>query len=362
MREVKLSAFSLSIGYVQPPSVLNKDLRLDLYGGELVCLLGPNGVGKSTLMRSLCGLQKPLRGRIDIMGHALSDLSPEIRAKYFAVVLTERLQLGPFCVRDLVGLGRHPHTSGFGKLRPHDQEVIDWAIQSTDIAAIQNQNVNELSDGQRQRVMIARALAQEPQLLFLDEPTAFLDLPGRVEVTKLLKQLARSTQKAILMSTHDLDLALSVADRIWLLGPDGFFQAGAPEDLVLTKAFERVFCAKGIVFDHKRGTFKALQVFSGVIALRGEGLARHWTAHALEREGFKVVSDEGRQDLRVEVLQNGTGWHSRFHGRDQEHASIYALITTIHRLKESIGKSPVSDPFPAAITGEGGKGGDRENH
>ncbi len=303
MRDIRLTASSLSIGYAQPPSILSQDLKLDLYGGELVCLLGPNGVGKSTLMRTLCGLQTPLQGSIEIMGHPLSELSSTERAKYFAVVLTERLQLGPFSVWDLVSLGRHPYTTGFGRLSPHDQDVIEWAIQCTDIASIQERHVNELSDGQGQRVMIARALAQEPQLLFLDEPTAFLDLPGRVEVTKLLKHLARSTQKAILMSTHDLDLALSVADRIWLLGKEGSFQLGAPEDLVLRGAFEEVFCGKGLVFDHKRGTFKSRQEYCGVIGLRGEGLARFWTVHALEREGFKTIAYEGKQALRVEILE-----------------------------------------------------------
>ncbi len=334
MRKSKLSASSLSIGYLQPPSVLAQDLNLDLYGGELVCLLGPNGAGKSTLMRTLCGLQGLLQGSIEIMGRCLSGLSPKERASCFAVVLTERLQLGPFSVRDLVCLGRHPHTTGFGRLRPRDEAVIEWAMQCTDIAAIQARHVNELSDGQRQRVMIARALAQETPLLFLDEPTAFLDLSGRIEVAKLLKHLARNTRKAVLMSTHDLDLALSVADRIWLMGGQGAFQTGAPEDMVLTKAFEAVFCGKDILFDRMRGSFKARQAFSGVIALKGDGLRRFWTAHALEREGFKIIPQEGRQEPCVEVLEDGAGWTSRFRGRHQKHASIYDLVTAIRALKE----------------------------
>jgi len=334
MSLIKLSTSSLGIGYAQAPVMLVKNLNLALYSGELVCLLGPNGVGKSTLMRTLCGLQNPLKGSIEIMGKPLSTLSAQARAKYFAVVLTEQLQLGPFRVRDLVGLGRYPHSTGFGRLNVHDQEVIEWAMCCTDIISIQASHVNELSDGQNQRVMIARALAQEPQLLFLDEPTAFLDLPARVEITKLLKHLARSTQKAILMSTHDLDLALGVADRIWLLGTDGTLESGAPEDLVLNKVFEKVFCGKGIIFDRKRGTFKSRQDFSGVIALQGKGLARFWTAHALEREGFEVIAEEGKQERCVEVLENGTAWISKLHGREQRHASIYELIMAIQALKE----------------------------
>jgi len=340
MRKIKLSASSLGIGYAQAPAMLVQNLNLALYSGELVCLLGPNGVGKSTLMRTLCGLQNSLKGKIEIMGKPLSTLSAQARAKYFAVVLTERLQLGPFRVRDLVGLGRYPHSTGFGRLNVHDQEVIEWAMQCTDIASIQACHVNELSDGQNQRVMIARALAQEPQLLFLDEPTAFLDLPARVEVTKLLKHLARSTQKAILMSTHDLDLALGVADRIWLLGTDGTLESGAPEDLVLSKAFERVFCGKDIIFDRKRGTFKSRQDFSGVIGLQGKGLARFWTEHALEREGFKIIAQENKQERCIEILENGTAWISKFRGREQRHASIYELVTAIHALKEDEGHLP----------------------
>ena len=336
MRNTKLSASSLSIGYLNPPNILNKDINLELFGGELVCLLGPNGVGKSTLMRTLSGLQKALHGNIEVLGRHLSSISIKERAKYFAVVLTEQIQLGPFRVWDLVSLGRYPYTTGFGKLTTHDQEVIKWAIRSADIYSIQDRNVNELSDGQRQRVMIARALAQEPHLLFLDEPTAFLDLPGRIEVTKLLKNLARSLRKSVLMSTHDLNLALSLADQIWLQGSDGSFQIGAPEDLVLKGAIEDVFSREGIVFDRSRGTFKSSQEFSGEVRLSGQGLARHWTEHALEREGFKIMGAEGKHALHVEVLDKGRGWISTIRGKEKEHASIYELINFFRIFNENL--------------------------
>ncbi len=335
MKDIKLKASALAIGYSHPRSILSQGLNLDLFGGELVCLLGSNGVGKSTLMRTLCGLQPALEGTIEIMGSRLSDLSPQEQAKHVAIVLTERPQLGPFQAWDLVSLGRYPYTSGFGKLTTRDREVIEWAIQVTDIASFQEKNVNELSDGQRQRVMIARALAQEPQLLFLDEPTAFLDLPSRVEVMRLLRSLARSTQKAILMSTHDLDLALNVSDRIWILGTDHSFHMGSPEDLALNGVIEEAFCKKGLVFDHHRGTFRSCQEFLGGIVLRGEGLARFWTERALEREGFEITT-EGQSLLSVDVLGEGVGWISTFHDKEQRHSSIYELITTIHHWKEGL--------------------------
>ncbi len=330
---LKLTTSALAIGYPRSHSILFQGLDLTLYGGELVCLLGVNGVGKSTLMRTLCGLLPPLQGTISILGQPISDLSVQEQAKSIAIVLTERPQLGPFQVWDLVSLGRYPYTSGFGNLTVHDRGVVDWAIQCTDIASIQYRNVHELSDGQRQRVMIARALAQEPQLLFLDEPTAFLDLPSRVEISKLLKNLVRRTQKAVLMSTHDWDLALSVADQIWILGEDHSFHAGAPEDLILNGVIENAFRRKNLFFDPHRGSFKSHQELSKPVVVRGEGLSRYWTVHALEREGFRITSDEVAPLLQIDVLEGNEGWVSTFQDNVQRHSSIYELITSLHRVE-----------------------------
>ena len=154
----------------------------------------------------------------------------------------------------MVTLGRHPYTNWWGNLSREDEEIVHWAIKSVGALNLAARQVSELSDGERQKIMIARALAQSPMVMLLDEPTAFLDLPRRVEIMQLLRNLARETNQAILLSTHDLNLALRLADQIWLLNSHGILQVGAPEDLVLSGAFAHTFDSEGVEFD----------IFSGV--------------------------------------------------------------------------------------------------
>ncbi|MEM7355566.1 MAG: ABC transporter ATP-binding protein [Acidobacteriota bacterium] len=216
-------------------------LRLD--PGELVVVLGPNGAGKSTLLRTLAGMLRPLKGTVEVSGQAVDGLSPSQRARLIGVVLPERVTPGMLSAYDLVGLGRYPHTSWAGGLRREDEEIIRWALRAVGIAHLATRDVAALSDGERQKVMIARALAQEPRVLILDEPTAFLDLPGRVDVMSLLGRLARrgDGDRAVLLSTHDLDLALRSADRVWLLDRKGDLQSGTPAELLAAGAFQTAF-------------------------------------------------------------------------------------------------------------------------
>ncbi|NJM32409.1 MAG: ABC transporter ATP-binding protein [Limnobacter sp.] len=198
-------------------------LSFTVQAGESWAVLGASGMGKSTLLRTLAGVQAPLSGRVLLSDHDLHKLPQRELAKHLAVVLTERVNTDAMTARELVALGRHPHTDWSGSLRALDHERIDWAMHATNTISYASRNVNELSDGERQRVLIARALAQEPQVMLLDEPTAFLDLPRRVEVLQLLRELAHKSGRAFLLSTHDLDLALHLADRVWLLSSDGAF-------------------------------------------------------------------------------------------------------------------------------------------
>jgi iron complex transport system ATP-binding protein len=206
----------------------------------------------------------------------------------------------------LVALGRYPHTNWAGTLSDKDHEVIQWALQTTGASEFANRQIGELSDGERQRVMVARALAQEPQLMILDEITAFLDLPRRVEIMQMLRDLARTTNKAILLSTHDLDLALRSADVIWLLPKGGAMQVGVPEDLVLNGAFASAFASEGIEFDSELGAFRIAQEHKQEVALTGEGETLWWTKRALERKGFLVIEaqPEARYPLRVSAQQS----------------------------------------------------------
>lgn len=288
-----LAARSLTIGYRHGRRVtaLAHHLDLALQAGELVCLLGPNGAGKSTLMRTLAGLQPPLEGQIILDGVPLHRLRPRQVARRLSVVLTERVDVGNLSAYALVALGRHPYTGWTGTLTPVDEAVVAWALQAVGATHLAARSVLELSDGERQKVMIARALAQEPLVMLLDEPTAFLDLPRRVEIMDVLGRLTRDGQRAVLLSTHDLDLALRTADRLWLMAADGTLQVGVPEDLVLSGAFQRVFAGEGVHFDPTTGAFQLHRPVAGVVWLHGQGVPALWTARGLERVGYRVITD-----------------------------------------------------------------------
>lgn len=223
--------------------------------GELTMLLGPNGTGKSTLIRTLCGLQPALDGRVWLDGTDLAALTADQVARTIAVVLTERIDPGFLSARELAGLGRIPHI-GFGaRLGPADREIVEWALRAVGADHLADRPAAELSDGERQRVLTARALAQQPDLLILDEPTAFLDVPSRAALTALLHRLARETGIAVVMSTHDLESALRSADRLWLMDADGTLHADVPETIASTGLIGTVFDGPATRFDPEEGAF-----------------------------------------------------------------------------------------------------------
>lgn len=331
MNSPVLTAHNLEIGYShsrKQKTIIASDLDLALQSGEMVCLVGPNGVGKSTLIRTLIGLQPALGGRLILQGKPIEKYSSKDLAKLVSVVLTGQVQVGAMKVRNLVGLGRFPFTGLFGAYSQKDEAVIQDALRMTGSEALNERFVHELSDGERQRVMIARALAQEPLLLVLDEPTAFLDLPGRVAIMHLLRDLAHNHGKAVLTSTHDLDLAMHIADRMWLMGKDGKIQQGAPEDLVLNGMFGTTFVQPNLQFDAETGSFESTISLERRVILQAEGLLDIWTTRALRRAGFEVLVD-GPQDLpRVEAIQENskTTWRLIRHDLALDFDSIYALL------------------------------------
>ena len=213
----------LSIGYRQKTDSRKvlKDINLSIFSGELVCLLGPNGIGKSTLLRTLSGLLPKLSGTIMINGRALEEYSEKELSKQVGVVLTDHPQLRNMRVEELIALGRAPYTNFFGGLSSEDKVFVDEAISLVGIDKLRVRMIRELSDGERQKVMIARALAQQTPVIILDEPTAFLDFPSKVEVMKLLRNLAHDMHKTILLSTHDLDLAVRLADTLLQVADSG---------------------------------------------------------------------------------------------------------------------------------------------
>ena len=303
-------------GHARDRQVLT-GLDLELHAGELVCLLGPNGAGKSTLLRTLAGLQAPLAGRILVDGDDFAGLSAQGRARKTAIVLTERLEAGNLSVYSLAALGRHPHTGWTGMLAEADRRAVRAALDAAGAWDLRDRWFDELSDGEKQRVMLARALAQEPALLLLDEPTAFLDLPRRVETIRILRKLAREHGRAVLLSTHDLDLAMRAADRLWLLPPGGPVRCGIPEDLALSGAVGSVFDQGDVAFDLASGQFRIHGHPEKWAVLSGDAMLSHWTARALEREGYGITEGGGSGANAAEVsitataAAEGAVWHCR---------------------------------------------------
>jgi iron complex transport system ATP-binding protein len=240
-----LEASSLSIGYVsggRKVNVVHESLNIRLFTGQLTGLLGLNGAGKSTLIRTLCGFQPLLKGNIKLMDRGLADYSPDQLARIIGVVLTEKTNAGGISVFELVSLGRHPYTGFLGQLKKIDYQIIEESIEAVGISHKTNHYVSELSDGERQKAMIAKALAQQCPVILLDEPTAFLDVTSRIATMALLRRLAVEQQKAILLSTHDLDLAIRTCDCLWLQAQGRPMLCGTPKDLILSGEFETFFC------------------------------------------------------------------------------------------------------------------------
>lgn len=243
---------SLSIGYRLSKgrrSVVHDGLDLRLEAGEVTCLLGLNGAGKSTLIKTLCGFIEPLGGQIDICGKPLDKYTKSELSRTIGVVLTEKTNAGGITVRELVALGRYPHTGFFGKLSSEDHNKMDRALEAVGMAHKADCHISELSDGERQKVFIAKTLAQECPIIILDEPTAFLDVTSRIETMVLLRRIAREEGRAILLSTHDLESALQLADRLWLQEQGSPMMCGAPDALVADGTLERFFSRGQLRFD-----------------------------------------------------------------------------------------------------------------
>ena len=311
-----LDAREMCIGYRLPGKkkrVVANGIMASLCSGQFVCLLGPNGAGKSTLIRTLAGMQEPLAGDIRFEGIPMGEWSARERAQRMSMVLTRQGSVGMMPAAALVALGRQPFTNWTGRLTRQDEEAVQQALRDVGIEELAHRHVGELSDGEQQKVMIARALAQKPRVMILDEATAFLDLPRRVELMQLLQKLATKNGQAILLSTHDLDLALRHADRLWILPRGGPLRQGAPEDMVLADTFSNAFTESSeLRFDKVSGAFKRRGGENGTVVLSGNDVAALWTKRALERKGYCVIPD-GVAPFRITVTdKNGaTIWEIR---------------------------------------------------
>lgn len=300
-----LETRDLAIGYRKRPAILgNIDLRAE--PGEMVCLLGPNGIGKSTLMRTMARMQPALAGAVFIGGADIVRMSRAALARQVAVVLTERLTIGAMPAFRLVELGRHPHSNWSGLLSDTDRDIVQQAIEAVGARHLAHRDVTELSDGERQRFMIARALAQEPAVLLLDEPAAFLDIAARVEMMAMLRRLARERSVAVILSSHDLELSLRAADTIWLIDGGGRMHVGAPEDLLASGSIADAFSTPNIAFSSSDRSFKMLThaSFGAYVGGTDAGLART----VLEREGFAILPSPDA--ARLTITAEGAHWEA----------------------------------------------------
>lgn len=333
MKETTIRLCDLSIGYPDKHNTkrVAEHLNASIHSGELTCLLGTNGVGKSTLLRTLSAFQPPLGGDIDLLDRPLSAYDDRQLATVIGVVLTEKSDIRNMTVEELVGLGRSPYTGFWGTLKEGDRKIVHEAIARVRIEPLTQRMVHTLSDGERQKVMIAKALAQETPIIFLDEPTAFLDFPSKVEVMQLLHNLTHTLQKTVFMSTHDLELALQIADKIWLMDRTNGIAIGTPEDLSLEGKLSSFFSRKGITYDTETGFFRIDTDYRSEIHLSGHGSRYAMVRKALQRNGIRADRHVADDSLHIDTTGSAGDPFviHRADGSTQSATNIEALLSLI---------------------------------
>ena len=316
----------LTIGYSGKGNVkvVAEGICAGINSGELTCLLGANGVGKSTLLRTLSAFQPKLGGGIFIKGKEIDTYTDKQLSRVVSVVLTEKCDIRNMTVSELIGLGRSPYTGFWGTLSKEDKAVVDGSISLVGISHLAHRMVHTLSDGERQKVMIAKALAQETPVIYLDEPTAFLDFPSKVEMMQLLHWLSRQTHKTIFLSTHDLELALQIADKIWLMDKVNGVTIGTPEDLSLNGSLSHFFARKGIVFDLETGLFRVANEYIGEIRLVGHGQKYAMVRKALQRNGI-LANRNVESETYIETGDLKGDGNFVLHRPDKEPVSVRSI-------------------------------------
>lgn len=325
---VNIELKQLSVGYLQKGEVsfeVLKNINLTAAPGEMVALIGSNGIGKSTLLRTIAAFQPWFSGDIVIGDKSLKALNVKEIARIISFVSTENVRIPNLSVFDLVAYGRFPYTNWIGVLTDNDRAIVDEAIEKTGLKGFENRQLMQISDGERQRAMIARAIAQDTPVIVLDEPTAYLDVSNKYEIFHLLQVLASEKNKTVVLSTHDLNIALREVDKLWIVTGDENFQ-GAPEDAVLQGWLNRMFKNEHIGFDEKEGEFFFMKDFRAKVKVEGAGLPLTWTLRALNRKGYQIVV-EASSDF--EIVVSDKGWLLKSSGTRKEFQSIYQLLSFI---------------------------------
>lgn len=302
-----LNAKDLTVGYRKGNSTspVISGLNLSLCRGKLVALIGANGIGKSTLLRTLVGNQPPLEGEVSISGIRIGEISRKDLSLLLGIVNTERTQAGALTVREVVSLGRQPYTGFLGILSKNDKSIVEKAMQDAGILHKASSFLAELSDGERQKVMIAKALAQCTPIIILDEPTAFLDVASRMETMLLLHNLAHKQNKAVLLSSHDLSQSMMLADELWVVTNDRKIISGNTEDVVLSGAMDSIFASSIISFDLLQGDFCINLDSQYDIKLNcNDKILKKWIGNALKRNGYDISNDEACKNEITAISPN----------------------------------------------------------
>ncbi|MGB8490102.1 MAG: ABC transporter ATP-binding protein [Bacteroidales bacterium] len=321
-----LSFDSLEIGYAsgKQKSRILPPISGESLEGEMIAVVGRNGIGKSTLLRTLAGLQPVLSGNLRILGRDISEYSRIKLSSTIGYISTEIVKVSNMKVYDLVALGRFPHTGWLGRIGSADNEAIMSALERTGISAFSDKPVTEISDGERQRAMIAMVLAQDASVMVMDEPTAFLDIGNRFGIINLMHELTHLRNKSIIFSTHDLNIALNQADKIWLLLEDALI-GGAPEDIMLSGAFRSLFDSTKIEFNPRDGTFTQRGKETGTAIVEGEGEKKYWTERAVMRAGLRITDTD--PDVRIIAPGAPDGqWKCHLGDSVGEFSSVYELV------------------------------------
>lgn len=320
-----VSLDSLRIGYLsgKKKNVLLSPLNASAKKGEFIAVIGKNGIGKSTILRTITGLQPSLGGNVFISGRDLAEYSRMELAQKVGFISTEIVKASNMKVYELVSLGRFPYTDWLGKIDNRDHEIIMDSIEKTGMIDLFDRNISELSDGERQRAMIARVLAQDTEIMIMDEPTAFLDVKSKYEIVQLMHELTRKRDKTIIFSTHDLNIAISQADKIWLI-LDEKLSEGAPEDLIIEGSFNNLFDSSVVGFNPEDGSFSFIRKDRGRIYIEGNGNIRYWTEKAIIRAGFSISRSPNNIVVKIPTAEFNK-WQFITPEQSKEFQSIYEL-------------------------------------
>ncbi len=346
MDNVSIEIKDLSTGYKIKGGnkIVASNLNASLNRGELTCLLGPNGAGKSTLLRTLSAFQPAMGGSIEVMAQDIKSYKSSDLARLISVVLTDNSGIKNMTAWEVVAMGRSPYTGFWGKLNEKDKKVVEKCLNWVGIEELAQRKMQTLSDGERQKVMIAKAIAQETPIIFLDEPTAFLDYPSKISMMLLLHRLAKALKKTIFLSTHDLEHALQVADQVWLLDQERGLTTGLPEDLSIDGSIESYFTRNGIGFDRETCVFSIEHETAREVVVVGkeDTLEYKLCCKALTRYGIKPVALDGEHTndiVKIKVPGDGT---YRLYENGQETIKVEKIAHLLHMIVPTITKYQIS--------------------